>query len=201
MKRALVLFTMITLLTSGAAFASECCTKAKEKRYDFERDYKCSQLINKIRFQKDTLYNVLGLSPSQQAIKDEIEQRRLEGTKPYKTAFESEKQKLKTLAQNSYGSREFKKQNKVTKKAWKKLHKSHRKYDKEFMKILCSSQKTKYKEIVRLTKRDIRYCYLNRKSSEKNPYMNTFGRNDAKPLCEVCPKHNAHHFFNLKCKE
>lgn len=198
MKRALAIFTIITLFASGAAFADSCCTK--EKRYDFERDYKCSQLMNKIRFQKDTLYNVLGLSPEQQELKDGIEAKRLEGTKEYKETFETEKQKLRNLAQTSYGSKEFKKQTKITKKAWKKLAKSHKKYDREFMKILCSTQKSKYKEIVRLTKRDIRYCYLNRKAYKKDPHMSTFGKDDAKPLCEVCPKHERHHVFNRKCE-
>lgn len=199
MKRALILLSAIILLTSSTAIAKDCCSD--NDYYDFERDYKCSQLIQKIRFQKNTLYNVLGLSAEQQELKDEIEYRRKEETKPYIDAFENEKRKLYSLAKTSYNSPEFKKQEKITKKAWKQMQKKFKKYDKEFLKILCSTQKAKYKEIVRLTKRDIRYCYLNRKSSPKNPYMNTFGKNDAKPLCEICPKHDKHHPFNYKCEQ
>lgn len=196
MKRVLILFLMF-LLASGTTFAAECCSN--KKQYDFDTEYKCSQLIEKIRAQKNTLYNVLGLSAEQQKIKDEIELRRKAEMKPYTENFQCERKKLLQLAKTSYKSKEFKKQEKVTKKAWKDMHRIFKKYDKEFYKILCSTQKTKYKEIVKLTKRDIKYCRLNRKACPKDPYMNTFGKNDAKNACEVCPKHTKHHPLNFKC--
>lgn len=197
MKRALILLLTI-LMTSSAVIAKDCCSV--KDGYDFERDYKCSELIQKIRFQKNTLYNVLGLSAEQQALKDEIEVRRKAETKPYVDAFHCEQKKLRQIAQTAYNTPAFKKQEKITHKAWKQMQKKFKKYDKEFLKILCSTQKTKYKEIVKLTKRDIRYCYLNRKCCTKNPYVNTFGKNDAKNICEVCDKHSHPHFFNRKCK-
>lgn len=198
MKKFLILFSTFLLLTTCTALAEDTCNN--KRCYDFSRDYRCTQLINKIRFQKNTLYNVLGLSPEQQELKDEIEVRRQAETQPYKENYECQKHKLRELAQTSYQTAEFKKQRKVTKKAWKALQKKHKKFDKEFTKILCSTQKAKFKEIVRLTKRDIKYCRLNRKCCTKDPYMNTFGKNDAKPLCDVCNKHEKHHILNRKCK-
>lgn len=197
MKRALTLL-LIILLAAPTAFAKPCCSD--KDHYDFERDYKCTQLIQKIRFQKNTLYNVLGLSPQQQELKDEIEFRRKEETKPYVEAYQCELKKLRSLGKTAYNSPEYKKQEKVTRKAWKTMQKHFKKYDREFVKILCSTQKSKYKEIVRLTKRDVRYCYLNKKCCYKDPYMNTFGKNDAKNLCEVCDKHSRPHMFRHKCK-
>jgi len=194
MKKAFILFT-IFVLSGCAAYAADNCCNA-QKYYDFDRDYRCAQLINKIRFQRNTLYNVLGLSDEQEELKDEIETRRHEAMQEYKDTFEAEKKKLRLMAQTCYNSKEYKQQRKITQKAWKKLDRGHRKFDREFMKILCRSQRAKYKEIVRLTRRDIRYCYLNHKSCPKDPYINTFGKNDAKPLCNICPKHEKAHLFN-----
>lgn len=197
MKKSFILL-VILILFSTTAHAKSCCTA---DCYDFERDYRCQELIQKIRDQKNTLYNVLGLSAEQQELKDEIEFRRKEETKPYVDAFHCEKNKLRQLAQTSYNTHEYKKQAKITHNAWKKMHKKFKKYDKEFCKILCSTQRAKYKEIVKLTKRDIRYCYLNRKCCKKDPYVNTFGKADAKNVCEVCKKHSHPHIFNKKCKK
>ena len=88
MKRILILFLAI-LLSSGATFAAGC--RVNSNQYDFDTEYKCSQLIQKIRAQKNTLYNVLGLSAEQRALKDEIEQRRKEEMKPYDDSFQCER--------------------------------------------------------------------------------------------------------------
>ncbi len=196
MKRALIL-SLVILFTSSTAQAETCCGK---EPYSFSRDYQCSQLIQRIRSQKNTLYNVLNLSTEQQELKNEIELRRTAELKPIEDALRCERQKLRTLAQTSYDTDEYKKQQAVVKKLWKQLQKGYKKYDREFLKILCSTQKSKYKEIVRLTRRDVRYCYLNKKSSPKDPYMNTFGKNDAKDLCDLCDKHARPHIFNRTCK-
>ena len=182
MKQIVILVSIFGLLAGSMVLAKDCCKEQKE--YDFTRDYRCSQLIQKIRAQKNTLYNVLNLSSEQQELKDEIEFRRKAEMQPYIEAYKCEKQKLRALAQTSYDSAEFKQQRKITKKAWKKIEKLYKKYDREFMKILCTTQKTKYKELVKLTKRDIKYCRLNRKACPKNPYINTFGLNDAKNICD-----------------
>lgn len=197
MKRALILL-LIIILAAPATLAKD--GSLEKEHYDFERDYKCTQLIEKIRFQKNTLYNVLGLSKEQQELKDEIEFRRKEETKPYVEAYRCELQKLRNLGKTVYNSPEYQKQLKATRKAWKAMQKRFKKYDKEFLKILCSTQRAKYKEIVRLTKRDLRYCHLNKKCCYKDPYMNTFGKNDAKDLCDVCEKHSRPHLFKRKCK-
>lgn len=195
----LILTLLITITFSTlTTFADECCNAQSE--YDYSRDYRCSQLIQRVKSQRNTLYNVLNLSEKQQELKDEIEHKKSSEIAPVYEKFNNEKQKLRYLAQTSYDSKEFKKQKKVTKKAWKKVKKIRKKYDKEIMKILCHSQKVKYKEITKLVRRDIRYCYLNKKACPKNPYMNTFGKSDALNVCEVCDKHSHPHLFNYKCK-
>ena len=97
--------------------------------------------------------------------------------------YKLEKQKLHALIQNGCSKKEIKEQHKITSRAHKKIHKIFKKYDKEFMKILCRQQRSKYREINKLIKRDLRYCRLNRRSCPKNPYINTFGKQDAKPAC------------------
>ena len=191
------IFTIISL-TTLTCFADECCNA--QSKYDYSKEYRCSQLINRIKSQRNTLYNVLNLSEKQQELIDEIEYRKKADLKPIYEVFDKEKTKLRKLAQTDYNSKEFKKQRKITKKAWKKVHKIYKKYDKEIKKVLCNSQKTKYKEITKLVRRDIRYCYLNKKACPKNPYMNTFGKSDALNVCEICDKHSHPHLFNYKCK-
>ncbi len=197
MKKILLLILTFILVTNCNTLAQDCC---KNKGYDYERDYKCTQLIQRIKMQRNTLYNVLGLSQEQQELKDEIEFRRNTEAKPYADDFKCQKRKLQLLAQTSLDSPEFKKQRKITRKSYKKLQKVHKKYDKEFTKILCTTQKTKFKEIVKLTKRDIKYCRMNKKACPKDPYLNTFGKCDAKNVCEVCEKHSHPHLFNRQCK-
>lgn len=195
-----IFISLLTLLTISTltTFANDCCNT--QSKYDYSQDYRCTQLIQRVKSQRNTLYNVLNLSEKQQDLKDEIETRKNIEMEPVYKNFNIEKQKLLHLAQTDYNSKSFKKQRKVTKKAWKKVKKVRKKYDKEIMKILCNSQKAKYKEITKLVRRDIRYCYLNKKACPKNPYMNTFGKSDALNVCEVCDKHSHPHLFNYKCK-
>ena len=198
MKRAVILFLTLILSLCNITFASGF---DNGKEYDFGRDYQCSELIQKIRMQKNTFYNVLGLSKEQQELKDKIEAKRLEEMQPYIDRFHCEQQNLRELAKTSYKSKEYKAQYKKTHKAWRELHKGMKKYDKEFKKTLCSSQRTKYNEIVKLTRRDVRYCYLNKKACPKNPYINTFGKSDARPICNMCKKHSHPHIFGHECEK
>ena len=118
MKR--IFISLIAILTFGAltSFAEDCCNA--QSKYDYSREYRCSQLINRIKSQRNTLYNVLGLSEKQQELKDEIEYRKNAELEPVYKVFNENKKQLRYLAQTSYGSKEFKKQKKAT---VKKLHK------------------------------------------------------------------------------
>ncbi|MBO7672602.1 hypothetical protein J6S88_04245 [bacterium] len=157
------------------------------------------ELMEKIRSEKNTLDNVLSLSKEQREIKAELDKQRDAELGDLRKNYRAEKQKLRELVKSDCTCSEFKSQQKVVKKTRKQIRKIHKKYDKKFVKILCPLQRSKFREVVKLTKRDIRYCKLNKKACPKDPYINTFGKQDAKERCEVCKKHQKHHVLNHKC--
>ena len=62
----------------------------EEQQYDY-----ASQLIEKIKLQRDSIYNALNLTPSQIKCKNEIEKNRFEALAPELKKFCLEKKKLK----------------------------------------------------------------------------------------------------------
>ena len=169
-------------------------------KYDVETDIRCTELMEKIRAEKNTLYNVLSLSKEQREIKSELDKERTVELGNLENNYRNEKQKLHELAKNGCPTSEIKAQQKIIKAQRKEIRKVYKKYDKKFLKILCPLQRSKYREVVKLTKREIHYCKLNKKSCPKNPYVNTFGKNDAKDICDVCKEHRKHHLFNHKVR-
>ena len=192
MKRVLI-FSILAVFFIGSSAHAFC------SKYDVETDIRCTELMEKIRAEKNTLYNVLSLSKEQREIKAELDKERAEELGDLETNYKSQKQILRELAKNNCSCNEIKTQQKILKKSRKKIRKVYKKYDKKFIKVLCPLQRSEYREVIKLTKREIRYCKLNKKSCPKNPYVNTFGKNDAKDVCDVCKEHRKHHWFNHKC--
>ena len=192
MKRVLIFGILALFFIGGSAYAF--CSK-----YDVETDIRCTELMEKIRAEKNTLYNVLSLSKEQREIKAELDKERASELGDLEINYREGKQKLRELAKNNCACSEIKAQQKVLKKSRKEIRKIYKKYDKKFLKVLCPLQRSKYREVLKLTKREIHYCKLNKKSCPKNPYVNTFGKNDAKDTCDVCKKHRTHHILNRKC--
>lgn len=175
---------LILLLAGGAAQAFY--------KYDVETDLRCTELMEKIRSEKNTLDNVLSLSKEQREIKAQLDSERANEVGDLEKNYRCEKEKLRRLVHDDASCKVVKSQQKVLKKSRKEIRKIYKKYDKKFMKVLCPLQRSKYREVIKLTKREIRYCKLNKKSCSKNPYVNTFGKNDAKELCDICKKHKSH---------
>ena len=192
MRKILILGILALFFTSGSAQAF--CGK-----YDVETDLRCTELMEKIRSEKNTLDNVLSLSKDQREIKAQLDSERANEIGDLERNYRCEKEKLRELVRNNAPCDEVKSQQKVLKKSRKEIRKIYKKYDKKFLKILCPLQRSKYREVVKLTKREIRYCKLNKKSCPKDPYINTFGKQDAKDICDVCKKHRKHHIMNKKC--
>lgn len=194
MKRVLIFCVWAIFFAGGSAQAF--CSK-----YDVETDLRCTELMEKIRAEKNTLDNVLSLSKEQREIKAQLDMQRSEEIGDLETNYKCEKQKLRELVKNNCSSGEIKAQQKIVKNSRKQIRKIYKKYDKKFLKTLCPLQRSKFREVIKLTKREIHYCKLNKKSNPKNPYINTFGKQDAKDLCDVCKKHDQHHLFNRKCSD
>lgn len=194
MKRALIFGILAIFFVSGSAHAF--CGK-----YDVETDLRCTELMEKIRAEKNTLDNVLSLSKEQREIKAQLDKERTNEIGDLEKNYRCEKEKLRELVRNNATCDEVKSQQKILKKSRKEIRKIYKKYDKKFIKVLCPLQRSKYREVVKLTKREIRYCKLNKKSCPKDPYVNTFGKQDAKDICDVCEKHRKHHIFNRKCSD
>lgn len=196
MKKFLISGAIITLIFTNISVASAYCGKGK---YDVDTDLRCTELMEKIRSEKNTLDNVLSLSKEQREIKSQLDEERSTELGDLEKNYRAEKHKLRELVKNDCSCAEFKAQKKIVKQSRKQVRKIYKKYDKKFVKILCPLQKSKFREVIKLTKREIRYCKLNKKACPKDPYVNTFGLQDAKNVCEVCKKHQKHHLLNNKC--
>jgi len=196
MKKFIISGVLFTLIFTNICAASADCGKG---RYDVETDLRCTELMEKIRSEKNTLDNVLSLSKEQREIKAELDKQRHAEAGDLEKLYKSEKRKLRELVKNDCSCAEFKAQKKIVKNTRKQVRKIYKKYDKKFVKILCPLQRSKYREVIKLTRREIRYCKLDKKACPKDPYINTFGKQDAKNMCEVCKKHKAHHIINHKC--
>lgn len=117
-------------------------------------DYDC----NVVYKDKCVLYNALNLTCEQAKCKEELEKQKTEEMSRILPSFYNAKDCLKRLEAANAPKKEIKKQKKELKKIEKQLEDINERYEKEFKKHLTSLQKSKYHEIERLQKRELKKC-------------------------------------------
>lgn len=131
------------------------------------------QLIDKIKAERNTIYNALNLTPEQIQKKDSIEKKRYEALEPELKKLCLSRQKLKDLeTTKSADIKTVRKAQKEVYEARKDIKSLSNKYDKEFKKILTSEQRAKYSMIRKLKRADLKK--LEQKNSHK-PDLRPFG--------------------------
>ena len=172
MKRGLILAGVLALLFVPAAYASDedaPCEISVIEQHDYS-----SQLVEKIKMQRDTIYNALNLTPSQIKCKNEIESKRyLELTPELKNLCIYNKQLKDANEKNDRAAVE--KLEKQLKCVRKNIQKISEKYDKEFMKVLDSQQRSKYKMIRKLKRDDLKKTQKIKKNGAKPSDVKPFG--------------------------
>ncbi len=130
------------------------------------------QLIEKIRVERNSIYNVLNLTPDQIKKKNELEEKRYSELRPKLKQFCLDRKALKDLEAGK------KADTKTIKSAQNKLdttkndiRKTSLKYDREFKKILNHEQKSKYNMVVKLKRADMKEL----KQKQKDTLLRPFG--------------------------
>lgn len=141
----------------------------EEQNYDY-----ASQLIDKIKLQRNTIYNALNLTPSQIKCKNQIEKKRFEALEPELKKFCLAKKKLK-VAEEKCDKTAIKQAEKELKPIKKCIRKISTEYDKQFMEILDNTQKAKYRMIRKLKRNDLKKLQKIKKNGEKPSDLRPFG--------------------------
>lgn len=136
------------------------------------------QLIEKIKLQRETIYNALNLTPSQIQKKDEIDLRRYCALKEELKKMCVARRKVVGYASNqtAFTKSDVRAAKKEFDAAKRNVACISDKYDREFKKILNSEQKAKYSMIRKLKRSDlkkqqkIQSCQNRRNNSDLRPF-------------------------------
>ena len=172
MKRSLILAGVFAVLCVPAVYAAEenaPCEISIIEQHDYS-----SRLVETIRMQRDTIYNALNLTPKQIKCKDEIEAKRYIELEPELKNFCICKKRLKD-AQAKNDSAAIKQAEKNLNQVKKNIQKISSKYDKDFMKILDSNQRAKYRMIRKLKREDLKKYQKVQKNGSKPSDVKPFG--------------------------
>lgn len=147
----------------------------EEQQYDY-----ASQLIEKIKLQRDSIYNALNLTPSQIKCKNEIEKKRFEALAPELKKFCLAKKKLKN-AQEKCDKAGIARAEKELKPIRKCIQRISSEYDKQFMEILNNEQKAKYRMIRKLKRNDLKKLNKVQQKGAKPSDLRPFGEKISQP--------------------
>ena len=132
-----------------------------------------TQLVEKIKAERNTIYNALNLTEVQLQEKDEIEKKRYEALEPELKKLCLSRKKLNDLeTSKSADIKTIRSAQKEVNEARKSIKSISNKYDKEFKKILTSEQKAKYNMIRKLKRADLKKL---EKKNTKKPDLRPFG--------------------------
>lgn len=181
MKKVLLIAGLCIIAGSVPVMANDAdntpCEVAiiEEQHYDY-----ASQLIEKIRLQRDSIYNTLNLTPAQIKCKNELEKKRYEALEPELHKFCILKHKLKNAEtnQDKAAIKEIEDELKQVRKSIRKISTEH---DKQLMEILNSDQRAKYRMIRKLKRQDLRKLQKVQKNGEKPSDLKPFGEKISQP--------------------
>lgn len=169
-------------------------TVIEEQRYDYS-----AQLLEKIKLQRDSIYNALNLTPSQIKCKNEIDKKRYEELMPQLKKLCYLNRKIEAAGQSGDIGKVKAIQNEY-KPVKKCIRSISEKYDKEFMKILNSSQKEKYRMIRKLKRTDLKKQQKIQQNGKKQSDLRPFGEKISQPAYTEKMKKENSLWNKIKCK-
>jgi len=169
-------------------------TIIEEQRYDYS-----SQLLEKIKLQRDSIYNALNLTPSQIKCKNEIDKKRYEELMPQlkKLCCLNRKIEAAGKAGDLAKVKAIRNEYKPVKQSMMKICE---KYDKEFMEILNSDQRAKYRMIRKLKRTDLKKQQKIHKNGKKQSDLRPFGEKISQPAYTEKLKKENSLWNKIKCK-
>lgn len=177
-KRVLLIAGLCLLMTAPTVFADEGVSIETEVTSSAaNKDDYSSQLVEKIKLQRQTIYNALNLTPCQLKQTEQIEARRYAAIEPELSKFCILRKKVKTLScEKNCDKKAINAAEKDLNQVKKNIKNISNKYDKEFKRILTSDQKAKYNMIRKLKRADLKKAEQLCKRGEKPSDLRPFGQ-------------------------
>ena len=140
-----------------------------------EKPNQAYTLLNGIRKDRNTIYNVLNLTPAQKCKTREIEKERFEEITPLINQLLVKKKELKTLKSENANKIQIYTLEKEINSLIKQIKHISNKHDKNFEKLLTKEQKNKYNMVQKLRRDDFKKLDKIDKFGEKNSDLRPFG--------------------------
>ena len=178
MKKSLLLVSLCVFMCCPAVFAeSEVSVETEITSTAIVKEDYSPQLIQKIRMQRNTIYNALNLTPCQVKQKDEIDVKRYAALEPELQKFCLARKKVKDIECSKNCDKKTLKAAKKELEASKDcIKKISNKYDKELKKILTSDQRSKYNMVRKLKRSDLKKAEEIHKNGQKPSDLRPFGQ-------------------------
>lgn len=178
MKKRILGICLCLIMTAPVVFAEEDVsietevTSAVSNRNDF-----APQLVEKIKMQRNAIYNALNLTPTQIKKVNEIENCRYRDLEPELRQLCLLRKKLKDLnSAKTCDKAAISATEHELSKVKKNIRSISNKYDKEFKKVLTSEQESKYNMIRKLKRADLRKVEKAHKNGQKQGDLRPFGQ-------------------------
>lgn len=183
MKRSLIVLGIFAILTSTSVFAEEpvkqpspCDVTTVTEQYDYSY-----QLMDRIKKQRDTIYNALNLTQEQVKCKNEIEKKRYIELEPALQKLCLEIKQLKDLKARCADKKTICKQERALDCTRREIQQISAKYDRELMKILTQDQRSKYSMIRKLKRCDLKKLRKIQEKGRKPSDLRPFGEKVLQP--------------------
>lgn len=178
MKRALLFSVLCIIMTCPMTFADDNANATVENTLSSmisDGDFS-PQLINKIKTERNAIYNALNLTTEQVRKKDDIESRRYKELAPALKKLCLDKKKLKELSgDKAEENAVIASVKKDLTEARKEIRAISKKYDKEFKKILNREQKSKYSMIRKLKRAEYKKMKKEKSRLGRDSLLRPFG--------------------------
>lgn len=179
----LVLIISLILFVSNISYAEMILpSKSIENEVvEMERPSQAYNMMFRIKKDRNTIYNVLNLTPSQIDRMTEIEQDRYKEIVPVVEELMQTKSDIKQLKENNCPKAQINAKYKELNKLEKQIKKISSKYDKQFEKILNREQRSKYDMIQKLRYEDLNKIKKIDKYGKKQSDLRPFGCKISQP--------------------
>ena len=155
-------------------------------------------MMSRIKKDRNTIYNVLNLTPDQICKMTEIEQERYKEIVPVVECLMQKKSEIKQLKEEGASKSKISAAEREADKLESKVKKIGNKYDKQFEKILNKEQKSKYKMIQKLRYEDLKKLKKIDKYGRKESDLRPFGCKISQPA--YLEQLNKERSFKNKCR-
>ncbi|MBR5554941.1 Spy/CpxP family protein refolding chaperone [bacterium] len=169
----------VVFMTSGVCSAEMIMPprSIENEVIQVEKSTQAYTMLNQVRKDRNTIYNVLNLTPAQIKKTREIEKERYEEMTPIVDEFMGYKAQLRKLQANNGSKKEMNAIKKEMNRLTKQVKKVCDAYDEDFEKLLNKEQKNKYKMVQKLRFEDMKHLKRARRYSTHKSDLRPFGEN------------------------